>query len=64
LLTEQCAGAVKKLSLELGGNASFIVFDGADIEMAVKSLPLRRQGVPSPRNTGTPDRPACAPTGF
>jgi succinate-semialdehyde dehydrogenase/glutarate-semialdehyde dehydrogenase len=33
----------------LGGNAPFIVFDDADIEMAVKSLPLRRQGVPSPR---------------
>ena len=33
---EQCAGTVKKLSLELGGNAPFIVFDDADIEMAVK----------------------------
>jgi succinate-semialdehyde dehydrogenase/glutarate-semialdehyde dehydrogenase len=33
---EQCAGTVKKLSLELGGNARFIVFDEADIEMAVK----------------------------
>jgi succinate-semialdehyde dehydrogenase / glutarate-semialdehyde dehydrogenase len=41
---QQCAGTVKKLSLELGGNAPFIVFDDADIEMAVKSLPLRRQG--------------------
>jgi succinate-semialdehyde dehydrogenase/glutarate-semialdehyde dehydrogenase len=30
--------------LELGGNAPFIVFDDAHIEMAVKSLPLRRQG--------------------
>src|SRR6201981_1658489 len=44
LLMEQCAGTVKKLSLEVGGNAPFIVFDDADIEMAVKSLPLRRQG--------------------
>jgi succinate-semialdehyde dehydrogenase/glutarate-semialdehyde dehydrogenase len=34
----------EKLSLELGGNAPFIVFDDADIEMAVKGLPLRRQG--------------------
>ena len=41
---QQCAGTVKKLSLELGGNAPFIVFDDADIEMVVKSLPLRRQG--------------------
>ena len=32
----QCAGTVKKLSLELVGNAPFIVFDDADIEMAVK----------------------------
>jgi succinate-semialdehyde dehydrogenase/glutarate-semialdehyde dehydrogenase len=62
LLIQQCAGTVKKLSLELGGNAPFIVFDDADIEMAVKSLPLRRQGVPSPRNIGMPARPACAPT--
>ena len=36
LLMQQCAGTVKKLSLELGGNAPFIVFDDADIEMAVK----------------------------
>jgi succinate-semialdehyde dehydrogenase/glutarate-semialdehyde dehydrogenase len=28
---QQCAGTVKKLSLELGGNAPFIVFDDADI---------------------------------
>jgi succinate-semialdehyde dehydrogenase / glutarate-semialdehyde dehydrogenase len=36
LLMEQCAGTVKKISLELGGNAPFIVFDDADIEMAVR----------------------------
>ena len=36
LLMEQCTGTVKKLSLELGGNAPFIVFDDADIEAAVK----------------------------
>jgi succinate-semialdehyde dehydrogenase/glutarate-semialdehyde dehydrogenase len=34
-LMEQCAGTVKKLSLELGGNAPFIVFDDADLEAAV-----------------------------
>jgi acyl-CoA reductase-like NAD-dependent aldehyde dehydrogenase len=33
---QQCAATVKKLSLELGGNAPFIVFDDADIEAAVK----------------------------
>src|SRR6201994_1050157 len=36
LLMEQCAGTVKKMSLELGGNAPFIVFADADLDMAVK----------------------------
>ena len=36
LLMAQCAPTVKKLSLELGGNAPFIVFDDADIESAVE----------------------------
>jgi len=35
LLMEQCARTVKKVSLELGGNAPFIVFDDADVEAAV-----------------------------
>ncbi len=37
-LMEQCAGTVKKLSLELGGNAPFIVFDDADVDQAVEGL--------------------------
>jgi succinate-semialdehyde dehydrogenase/glutarate-semialdehyde dehydrogenase len=36
LLLEQCARTVKKTSMELGGNAPFIVFDDADLEGAVK----------------------------
>ena len=36
LLIEQCAGTVKRTSMELGGNAPFIVFDDADIDEAVK----------------------------
>jgi succinate-semialdehyde dehydrogenase/glutarate-semialdehyde dehydrogenase len=36
VLLEQCAGTVKKTSMELGGNAPFIVFDDADIDAAVK----------------------------
>ncbi len=35
LLMRQCADTVKKLSLELGGNAPFIVFDDADVDAAV-----------------------------
>lgn len=35
LLMEQCASSVKKLALELGGNAPFIVFEDADIDAAV-----------------------------
>lgn len=35
LLMRQCADTVKKMSLELGGNAPFIVFDDADIDAAV-----------------------------
>lgn len=34
-LMRQCADTVKKLSLELGGNAPFIVFDDADLDSAV-----------------------------
>lgn len=36
LLMAQCAGTVKKISLELGGNAPFIVFDDADLDAAVE----------------------------
>ena len=35
LLLAQCAGTVKKVSMELGGNAPFIVFDDADLDAAV-----------------------------
>ena len=35
ILMQQCAPTIKKLSLELGGNAPFLVFDDADIDSAV-----------------------------
>ncbi|RJT20795.1 NAD-dependent succinate-semialdehyde dehydrogenase [Buttiauxella izardii] len=38
LLMAQCAPTIKKLSLELGGNAPVIVFDDADLELAVKGI--------------------------
>ena len=38
LLMAQCAGTVKKVSLELGGNAAFIVFDDADLDAAAAGL--------------------------
>ncbi|RDD61588.1 NADP-dependent succinate-semialdehyde dehydrogenase [Ferruginivarius sediminum] len=47
LLMEQCAGTVKKLSLELGGNAPFIVFDDADLDAAVEGAMMCKF-----RNTG------------
>lgn len=36
LLMQQCAPTLKKLSMELGGNAPFIVFDDADVDAAVE----------------------------
>ncbi|MCB1385109.1 MAG: NAD-dependent succinate-semialdehyde dehydrogenase [Nitratireductor sp.] len=36
LLLKQCAGTVKKVSMELGGNAPFIVFNDADVDRAVE----------------------------
>jgi succinate-semialdehyde dehydrogenase/glutarate-semialdehyde dehydrogenase len=40
LLMSQCAAGLKKISLELGGNAPFIVFDDADLERAVAGAVL------------------------
>ncbi len=47
LLMRQCAGTVKKISLELGGNAPFIVFDDADLDAAVEGAIASKY-----RNTG------------
>jgi succinate-semialdehyde dehydrogenase/glutarate-semialdehyde dehydrogenase len=46
-LMEQCASTLKKLSLELGGNAPFIVFDDADLDAAVQGAIASKY-----RNTG------------
>jgi succinate-semialdehyde dehydrogenase/glutarate-semialdehyde dehydrogenase len=46
-LIVQCASTVKKLSLELGGNAPFIVFDDADLDAAVQGALASKY-----RNTG------------
>jgi succinate-semialdehyde dehydrogenase/glutarate-semialdehyde dehydrogenase len=47
LLMKQCADTVKKVSMELGGNAPFIVFDDADIDAAVVGAVASKY-----RNTG------------
>jgi len=47
LLMRQCADTVKKVSLELGGNAPFIVFDDADMDKAVTGAMASKY-----RNTG------------
>jgi len=46
-LMAQCSGTVKKISLELGGNAPFIVFDDADIDAAVSGAMISKY-----RNSG------------
>jgi succinate-semialdehyde dehydrogenase / glutarate-semialdehyde dehydrogenase len=46
-LMTQCAGTMKKLSMELGGNAPFLVFDDADLEAAVAGAIASKY-----RNTG------------
>ena len=46
-LLAQCAGTMKKVSLELGGNAPFIVFDDADLDAAVDGAVASKY-----RNTG------------
>ena len=47
ILLEQCAGTVKKVSMELGGNSPFIVFDDADVDAAVEGAMVSKY-----RNTG------------
>ncbi|RMO82914.1 putative proteinP-dependent succinate-semialdehyde dehydrogenase protein [Pseudomonas syringae pv. philadelphi] len=47
LLISQCAGTVKKLSMELGGNAPMIVFDDADLDVAAAGAMAAKY-----RNTG------------
>jgi succinate-semialdehyde dehydrogenase/glutarate-semialdehyde dehydrogenase len=47
VLMRQCADTIKKMSLELGGNAPFIVFDDADIDAAISGAIASKY-----RNTG------------
>ena len=47
ILLEQCAHTVKKVSMELGGNAPFIVFDDADMDSAITGAIASKY-----RNTG------------
>jgi succinate-semialdehyde dehydrogenase/glutarate-semialdehyde dehydrogenase len=47
LLMAQCVGTVKKVAMELGGNAPFVVFDDADLDAAVEGAVASKY-----RNTG------------
>ncbi len=47
ILTRNCADTMKKVSMELGGNAPFIVFDDADLDLAVAGALISKF-----RNTG------------
>ena len=47
ILMKQCAQDIKKLSLELGGNAPFLVFDDADLDKAVEGAMIAKY-----RNSG------------
>ncbi len=47
MLVEQCARTLKRVSMELGGNAPFIVFDDADIDRAVEGAMIAKY-----RNSG------------
>ena len=47
ILIRQCASTVKKVSMELGGNAPFIVFDDADVDAAVQGAIISKS-----RNAG------------
>ena len=47
ILTKQCADTLKRLSMELGGNAPVIVFEDADLEQAAMGAALAKY-----RNSG------------
>jgi succinate-semialdehyde dehydrogenase/glutarate-semialdehyde dehydrogenase len=47
ILMEKCASTIKKVSMELGGNAPFIVFDDADLDRAVEGAMIAKY-----RNSG------------
>ena len=72
LLLRQCADTVKRVSMELGGNAPFIIFDDADLDQAVRrrgllevpqrrpDLRLRQSHLSCRTASTTPSPPSCA----
>ncbi|GLS36324.1 hypothetical protein GCM10010869_19130 [Mesorhizobium tianshanense] len=57
LLMRQCSDQIKKVSLELGGNAPFIVFDDADVDVAVDGAIQAKFRRPDLRFGESPLRP-------
>jgi len=54
-LARQAAETLKRVSLELGGNAPFIVFEDADLDLAVEGVMMSKSDAPAKHACGSSD---------